>query len=273
MSTIGVAYHDEDIHNIIRKPTEAIIKSPRYKSKKIISETKIKTTGHDTFGYARYHVDPPCNYLKKGKRSVYEPQPIDKKEFRCTLKTNRPPVPKWKFECPKGRAKDFIRENIKWADSLQPTEHCPRRVDSPRGNVQDLSHLVEMIKIREREEYGKVPKYLCGRKQKIQSEKVKEIKDLEFGKENEKFVMLDQEARAKLLEGLKENWAELSRQFLGLPVMCDTWPKIKRKMWLEKEIEQIEKDVRLVESHPHIYFESSQLPMLEKKMEKNAKAG
>lgn len=63
----------------------------------------------------------------------------DKKEFECTLKSTRPPVPKWKFECPKGKAKNFIRENIRWADSLEPTVPCPRQVDSPRGNIQDLS--------------------------------------------------------------------------------------------------------------------------------------
>lgn len=168
MSTVGVARHDEDIHDIIGKPKEPIVKSPRYKSKRIFSQQKIKTTGHDTFGYAHYPIDPPSDYLKKGTRSIRRPEPIgkcsrgftfffssektirkpwkprcvvivlDKEEFRCTLETNRPPVPKWKFECPKGVRKDFIRENIKWADSLRPTEHRPRRVDSPRGNVQDL---------------------------------------------------------------------------------------------------------------------------------------
>lgn len=181
MSTIGVACHKEDVRNIIRQPTEPILKSPRYKSKtrfkNIGKGSKDRSTGHDTFGYAHYEVDPPWNYLKKGKRKVYQVQPLgkfstklflksninaialrsvafhkflyderitcvtDKKEFECTLKSNRPPVPKWKFECPKGKAKNFVRENIKWADSLEPAVPFPRQVDSPRGNVQDLSKI------------------------------------------------------------------------------------------------------------------------------------
>lgn len=37
--------------------------------------------------------------------------------------------------------------------------------------------------------------------------------------------------------------------------MCDTMTKIKRKVWLENEIDRVEKDVKLVERNPYIYLE------------------
>ena len=41
--------------------------------------------------------------------------------------------------------------------------------------------------------------------------------------------------------------------------MSDTLPKMRRKMWLEKEMDQLEKDVKFVESHPFIYLERHDL--------------
>lgn len=97
MSTIGVIHHNENIRNIIKKPKDPIIKSPRYKSKHsgkhnkehIARDPKIcavenqnkslclgskgRPKGHDTFGYAHYELDPPWDYLKKGRKVVYPP--------------------------------------------------------------------------------------------------------------------------------------------------------------------------------------------------------
>lgn len=41
--------------------------------------------------------------------------------------------------------------------------------------------------------------------------------------------------------------------------MCDTLPKIKRKAWLEREIDQVEKDIQLIESHPYIYLKKNNI--------------
>lgn len=52
---------------------------------------------------------------------------------------------------------------------------------------------------------------------------------------------------------MKENWKELQKQYQLLPILTDTIPKINRKLNLEKELAQIEKDISLLEKHPYIY--------------------
>ncbi|KAK6617857.1 hypothetical protein RUM43_014086 [Polyplax serrata] len=256
------------------------VKSPRYKSKRksIVKmsdkKAKAKYNGHQTFGLAHYEAPQSWNYLKKGQPKKYLDVPatkIDKREFKCTVNCKSSPVPKCSVENPKRIDKNYIKENIKKIAAIQPKEPCPRRVDTPRGTVKDLAHLLQMIKIRQSEEYGRIPEYLCKRrKQWAKERKMKEQQQLavdEYKRKmgigtmgmNENVYMIDQETRQKLLDGLKENWNELSKQFLKLPVMSDTLPKIKRKMWLEQEIDQLEKDVKLVESHPYIYLERQDL--------------
>lgn len=75
MSTIGVTYHNEDIHNIIKEPTPPIIKSPMYKSKRPIKKSGSKSTngkiisGHQTFGLAHYEAPKCSNFLRKKTKS------------------------------------------------------------------------------------------------------------------------------------------------------------------------------------------------------------
>lgn len=65
-----------------------------------------------------------------------------------------------------------------------------------------------MIRVRQREEYGQVPKYLCERKKKIlqecETEKSKESfitkEGIDASKANEKIQLVNPEAREKLLE-------------------------------------------------------------------------
>ncbi|KAL0268817.1 UNVERIFIED_CONTAM: hypothetical protein PYX00_010630 [Menopon gallinae] len=281
MSTIGVTFHTEDIHKIIKqsKPPTTTIKVPMYETKitkKRVVDSGTKTvhvnahvkakSGHQTFGLAHYEAPNCSNFLKKKTKTKPLP-PVDKKEFVCTSNCNLPRLPKWKIECPKRSDRNFVKENIKWADSLEPKIPPPRSVDSPRGTVKDLTHLIQMIKVRESENYGKVPAYLCERKKRLQRYLDRKKKQDEIERAyreqmgigvrgmSENVYMIDEETRAKLLQGLKEHWNELSKQFLRLPVMCDTMTKIKRKTWLENEIDRVERDVKLIEGHPCIYVE------------------
>lgn len=58
-------------------------------------------------------------------------------------------------------------------------------------------------------------------------------------------------------QDLKTNWQLMQKAFLQLPMLTDTIPKINKKVKLEKELKQLEKDIALVEDNPYIYiFES-----------------
>lgn len=146
-------------------------------------------------------------------------------------------MPKCSVENPKRIDKNYIKENIKKIAAIQPKEPCPRRVDTPRGTVKDLgklwctrlsvlknhwhlsirlfsasAHLLQMIKIRQSEEYGRIPEYLCKRrKQWAKERKMKEQQQLavdEYKRKmgigtmgmNENVYMIDQETRQKLLD-------------------------------------------------------------------------
>lgn len=54
-------------------------------------------------------------------------------------------------------------------------------------------------------------------------------------------------------QGLKTNWAELHKEFLLLPMVTDTMPKMKRKTMLEKQLNNLEKDIDLLERNSSIY--------------------
>lgn len=65
-----------------------------------------------------------------------------------------------------------------------------------------IGHLLQMIKIRNSEEYGKVPKYICKRKQNLEKEP-KECTTNLAGEQKgvgDAIYLVDQETRQKLLD-------------------------------------------------------------------------
>ncbi|XP_011310174.1 enkurin [Fopius arisanus] len=67
------------------------------------------------------------------------------------------------------------------------------------------------------------------------------------------------EERVDLLYGMKKKFEELMHEFQVLPFLTDTPPKAKRKAKMEKDLNQLEKDIDLIERHPHIYvYEGNQ---------------
>jgi hypothetical protein len=52
---------------------------------------------------------------------------------------------------------------------------------------------------------------------------------------------------------MKRKWAEIMKQFQCLPFLIDTVAKIKRKITLEQQLKQIEKDMELLQNNRYIY--------------------
>jgi len=60
--------------------------------------------------------------------------------------------------------------------------------------------------------------------------------------------------RNNIISGLKANWEEIHHQYQGLSVVTDTAPKKNRKERMEAEMNQLEKDIDLLEKHSNIYI-------------------
>lgn len=52
---------------------------------------------------------------------------------------------------------------------------------------------------------------------------------------------------------MKKKWEEMMKQFQRLPFLSDTLPKAQKKAKMERELQQLEKDIATIEQHPHIY--------------------
>ena len=63
--------------------------------------------------------------------------------------------------------------------------------------------------------------------------------------------------RQSIIDGLKQNWEEIHHQYQGLSVVTDTAPKKNRKERMEAEMNQLERDIELLEKHSHIYIASN----------------
>lgn len=51
---------------------------------------------------------------------------------------------------------------------------------------------------------------------------------------------------------MKERWENLMERFQRLPLTI-TLAQVQKKARMERELQQLEKDIAVVERHPHIY--------------------
>lgn len=199
-------------------------------------------------GYAVVQLEPPDNYLKIGCGVRPDPVPKDHVCPRRYLA----PLPKMQ---PK-RAQSAPSPNFKYANIQSVVKAKPRRpsaryVDTRRGDfhfVQGSGLLPTHIY---QPKFGKVPTYLVRR--------IKEIADEDENARREeisrqpKCRFVTHEERQEILDGLRHNWQQLQRMFQGLSIITDTVAKKLRKVKIESQLKQLEKDILLVESNPYIY--------------------
>lgn len=110
------------------------------------------------------------------------------------------------------------------------------------------------IQYKQKADYGKVPAYLNEVKNEIQREN--DMID-EFVRENqamqhdgeEHVDEMDDAEREELIDALKAKWDHVNKiyQKMGHNVVFDTQGKVRRKERLENELDQIEKDIDLLQ--------------------------
>ncbi|XP_060535785.1 enkurin [Cylas formicarius] len=261
MSVIYITHHDENIHNITKTQTMLHKKSPRYKSRYRDKSQQYhfyarNLKSHATMGLPEGELPDPTNFLKKrtGKPS-YTTSKVEKQPKPCQNMVQKGKTPTRKELALQDKEikpdKNFIKENVRVISQMKPKEPEHRIVTDKNGNTTkpELCGLEPVyIKLPI---FGRTPNYLI-RFNKTK-EKEYQMKKDRSGTEQPKCRYITRDEREKLLNGLKQNWEELQKQYQGLPILTDTIPKKIRKSKLEADLKQLEKDIVLVERHPYIY--------------------
>lgn len=156
-------------------------------------------------------------------------------------------------------------------EKLKPSELKPKlKPDVPRLSEQPMMNLVSSKNFvvanaveailaapnkvsqgaktyLEKEDYGKVPKYLKHIKKDIEAEYdyIRALQDQEQQAMSSQVMGLPEEERISLIEGLKAKWESVNTEYQASThlVKLDTVGKVKRKEKYEAELSQIERDI------------------------------
>lgn len=108
---------------------------------------------------------------------------------------------------------------------------------------------------RNKEDYGKVPRYLSQVKDEIERENtlieefVRQNQQLVEDAEGSLAEPMDERERQELVNALKAKWDHVNAKYQKLchNVVFDTLGKVRRKETFEKELTQLEKDIAMLE--------------------------
>ncbi|XP_011138778.1 enkurin [Harpegnathos saltator] len=152
------------------------------------------------------------------------------------------------------RGKDFIKQNILRVKRSSPKELKQRSVDTRHGDARDLKYSGLLPIYVHKKNYGKIPKFIANARAFVsvetetvehrEEDKIPEIPSCRY---------VSKEERKMLLDGMKQRWERLMKQFQGLPLTVALAHVQKKKARIERELQELEKDIAIVERHPHIY--------------------
>ncbi|XP_008543367.1 enkurin isoform X2 [Microplitis demolitor] len=249
-------------------------------------------SAHKTFGVPRVSLNPPQEFLRKHSRNEIQRPDIKHKHYHIPDYQHKLPEWKSRKlsntsdKIPRNSTnseKNFKRDNIIKIKNTQAKKPILYYVDDRRGNSfprkpasfsvcqsvenENPQFYLEKNRMSEKARKKFLNKFINARKTSDQSsaksEKSSEYDRLE-SKENKKKSFkkhskelncryVSDEERAQLLSGMKKRWEEMMKQFQSLPFLTDTPPKAKRKAKMEQDLKQLEKDIDMIERHPHIY--------------------
>ncbi|KAL0961645.1 hypothetical protein UPYG_G00353570 [Umbra pygmaea] len=256
MSTIK--FPPESIYNLI--PIEEIKteKPQRYMSKfraQVKHEKRLNKACNKTMGPAKVDVPSPEKYLLKHAKEL---KLSEKQHFSYlngeTLK--KPQIPA-KAEQPLMRIqtkKDFVKTNAIENIMAVPRKPQPIYADTKTGDKQLLEHSGLVPKYIKKKDFGKIPKYLQQRTEKVRMAQEEYDSYVKERMKQGSMKKLSEEEHSNILQGLKKNWGELHHQYQGLSVVTDTITKKHRKERLELEMKQLEQDIDLIERYKTIYI-------------------
>uniref|UniRef100_A0A3P9K2X6 Enkurin, TRPC channel interacting protein n=1 Tax=Oryzias latipes TaxID=8090 RepID=A0A3P9K2X6_ORYLA len=219
----------------------------------VVSENKQIKDVMRTMGPAKVELPSPDKYLKKRCKELQLPEQShgSKGVSRvCALTQRRPPVPARTDRPPMGQTKGgFIKPAV-----MAPLKPTPVSVDSHKGHKQLLETSGLVPKYVTKKDYGEVPAYLQRRSEarwRSQEEHARLEKEQE---EQEAMQQLTEEERQAALQHLKKKWDALHEEYQRLPLIIETMSKKAFKKSLEDAMNQLDKDICLLEKFPIIYI-------------------
>ncbi|XP_025198161.1 enkurin-like [Melanaphis sacchari] len=257
----------ENIKYLIQRPKTPVIKPPMHRSifnKAIKRDYRLNRNCHQTMGYAEVKFNHPSKFLKKHTRIVKRPfvGNIKKSYYLGSSGALKPLLPNQKCSQQCNRSlkfrgkinnikRNFLQENI--VDVVRKVPPLPKhRVqDSRNGHIMVLDEAGLEPTYVSKKSFGKTPSYIKKINKKNEMEKLAEVERVQAIKPPLRF--LPEEERKELLKGLKANWGELYTEFLLLPMVTDSVPKINRKARIENQLNNLEKDINLLERYPSLY--------------------
>ncbi|CAG9463639.1 unnamed protein product [Pedinophyceae sp. YPF-701] len=234
----------ESIYALIPRPQEKVVRPPRHKSKfpgnprqgangTLHMGTEPKAGA--TFGPPPEAVRPnPKQFLKSHTGEPVLPEPTAPSK---TKSRNKPPVPSRKDKPIMSLVsqKNYVTANAVEVILAQPKKH----------GTGDLNWTTKP-------DFGKVPSYLTKNKAKLETEKraAEEYKKLQEAQQLADAGVvqeLEPDERGKLLRHLKIKWAQVNTAYQKMTFTLDTPAKRRRKEQYEKELSEIERDIRMLE--------------------------
>ncbi|KAG2498755.1 hypothetical protein HYH03_003494 [Edaphochlamys debaryana] len=228
---------EESVYALIPQPQEMPVRPPRHTSK-FPGRThpaefpfgQNKLQEHSTFGRPDGFNGPSPLQAHEKEPKLPAPGPPTNPKTKV-----RPPVP-LKDERPTmglTSNKNFITTN-----AVDVILAKPGKVPQP-----DFQWTMKS-------DYGKVPLYLKRNKDRVAREKeqfTQYLRMREAPEANAHVSQLSPEDRVQLVKHLKAKWGSVNTAYQGLPLSVDSGPKKARKEAMERELAEIERDIRTLE--------------------------
>ncbi|KAK9395879.1 enkurin-like [Crotalus adamanteus] len=229
-----------------------------------------------TMGIPKLQVPTPKEYLRKHAKERKLPQGTHERVKRQPIKALLPlqsdrPLMGVQSE------KNFVTANVAeaiMAVAKKPLHAC---VDQRRGEkfLLDDSGLVQRFLKKKvgalpcpgaggqeiasdpllpLQDFGVTPKYIQRRKKEAVDVRKERAAARRECLQKRRLTRLSSRERESILEGLKNNWEEINKDFQSLSMEITTIPQRLRKEKLETEMKQLEHDIAALEKHKFIYI-------------------
>lgn len=204
---------------------------------------------HKTFGYAEISLPSPDQFLRKDEGIRFRYERPKTSHARCTLR--RPPIPHLdELRSAQSMLNLHDEKNFKLINIKRAKSAVLRNKPGPKCFEQTAPVYIKAQK------YGKVPQYLMNINDqlvRLKLEAKRQQEELE-GSKNKDITVITPEEKSKLLDGLRQNWNFMQKEYQKMPLLIDTVPKMIRKTKLENNLKSLERDICLLNTNSNCIY-------------------